>query len=52
VRARFVGRGLSRGATSASTCKTFFSRVIHKTFSVDDLLGDLDKGFIFLALAT
>jgi hypothetical protein len=28
-------RGVSRGVTSASTCKTFSSRVIQKTFSVE-----------------
>jgi hypothetical protein len=30
-------RGASRGGTSASTCKTFSSRVIHKKFSADNL---------------
>jgi hypothetical protein len=30
-------RGASRGDTSASTCKTFSSRVIHKNFSADNL---------------
>jgi hypothetical protein len=32
-----VGRGVSRGATSASTCKTVSGRVIHKTISGDNL---------------
>jgi hypothetical protein len=37
VQARFAKQSVSRGVTSASTCKTFSSRVIHKTFSFDNL---------------
>jgi hypothetical protein len=61
VRARLVGRGVSRGATIGSTCKTFSSRVIHKIFSTDDLFKAKhiifvtilpDREFICLRLAT
>jgi hypothetical protein len=37
VQARFVGQRRQPRATSASTCKTFSSRVIHKKFSTDSL---------------
>jgi hypothetical protein len=37
VRAGFMGRGVSRGATSASIFKTVSGRVIHKSFSAVNL---------------
>jgi hypothetical protein len=37
VQARFVGQRRQPRPTSASTCKTFSSRVIHKIFSADNL---------------
>jgi hypothetical protein len=37
VQARFVGQRRQPRTTSASTCKTFSSRVIHKHFSADNL---------------
>jgi hypothetical protein len=64
VKARFVGQRRQPRPTSASTCKTFSSRVIHKKFSADTLFKAKyvciiifvkklpDSEFIFLPLAT
>jgi hypothetical protein len=37
VQARLVGQRRQPRPTSASTCETFSSRVIHKNFSADNL---------------
>jgi hypothetical protein len=39
VQTRFVGQRRQARPTSASTCKTFSSRVIHKFFSADNLFN-------------